>query len=109
MRSAPGLTLGTGFVSSRRARTDLSLSKEDAMTGVPDPITPAALDAWVSEATLERLRLYTQATASNRDEREVALRGMGEALARAIEVVRAAASAMWEAKRKSSEQPPPSE
>jgi hypothetical protein len=77
------------------------------MTELPAPLTAAALDLWVAEATLERLRLYTRATDVDLSEREAALRGMGEALARAIEVVRAAAKALWEATRKTSETLPP--
>jgi hypothetical protein len=79
------------------------------MTELPIPLTPAALDVWVQEATHERLRLYTQATDVNLLEREAALRGMGEALGRAIKVVKAAAAALWDATRKLSEKPPPVE
>jgi hypothetical protein len=74
------------------------------MTELPVPLTPAALETWVREATRERLRLYVQATDLDRSEREDALRGMGEALACAIEVVRTAATT-WEASRELSEMP----
>jgi hypothetical protein len=75
------------------------------MTDLPVPLTPDALDTWVYEATRERLDLYRRATDPTQAERELALRGMGQALARAIEVVRTATTALREAIRKLSEKP----